>query len=353
MPLARGPCQPRARRRPHCLVCLSAAAVWAQARATAGRRRPGRLTWPPRQTAPSPLPAGRRSLRARGCAAGCRRASSDSGARGDSQHRPRLGRAPEAAPSPGSASRLGSSGAVGSNTRRCPMETYPGAQCPRQPTRTCAPSRRSVAQDQVSGRRPAEDAVERREVVDALAVVTPLPRDILIDVRHRLGVGVNTCPNREDAREPRGRGAWQARAHARLDDSRSPSRRCAHPRQVVVGSADARSSRPDGARRPWEAAYPSPDDDEAHPAQGARIARTEHPVELGIPREEAAQGSSFPRLRSQPIHRPSPSLHRRCRWNRKKRPGPTSASSPTMACSTRPAAPRPRACLSDVRPSSR
>ena len=61
--------------------------------------------------------------------------------------------------------------------------------------------------------------VERGQVINALAVITALVRQVLIHVGNGAGIGVYAARVGEQARKITGRGARQARADARLQDS--------------------------------------------------------------------------------------------------------------------------------------
>ena len=113
-----------------------------------------------------------------------------------------------------------------------------------RPARAKSPSNRSWREQRVLGHPAGERALERVDVVDALARVDPLAEEVLVDVGDREGVGIDAARAREDALEERAaarsRAAWASPA---AGGSRARPRRGRARRRRRAGSAGARSSR--------------------------------------------------------------------------------------------------------------
>jgi len=75
-----------------------------------------------------------------------------------------------------------------------------------------------VTQNPLFRKPPGEEAIECPHVINTFAVVGAFTAQILIDVRDRLGIGINTDCISKEAAEDGGAGTRQSRADARLND---------------------------------------------------------------------------------------------------------------------------------------
>ncbi len=88
-----------------------------------------------------------------------------------------------------------------------------------QPRSGMATLEQVVAEYAVLRQAAAEDLLEGIHVVDALADVRTFSKSVLVDVRHRPGVGIHARLAREDAGVPRPPGTGQADVDAGLQDA--------------------------------------------------------------------------------------------------------------------------------------